>query len=646
MANFPTVQSALIPLALSLLVTCCGYISFEPYLPQEQDTGAGTDLDTDSDTDSDSDSDTDTDSDADIDTDSETDTGTDCECTMTTWLEDSAAHFTDNDPTPISTHVITPGSVVPTAYRTGGWLMTGHPGMVIADPDSATWADVMAAGETGRKISGDLSENWKQGIPLGLGIANDDNFTVGFYGEIELEHAQTYAFTIDVDDAAILEIHDGTAWQRIASAAFGITTVYFTVLDPGWHPIRVAVSEATGNGLFELRWEAPSVPLEVVPSKRLRLPLSDQTIGLEMLGHGLEYNAWFSGHRLDSTSVNHDWGDGGFPAEIGVVNDDEFSVRWVGQVRTALSGDYDFRYVTDDGQRLWIDGVELLNNWDDNAYDNTTGTIWLEQGWHDIVVDQTENNGSAQALLHFGAASPELANTIIPADRFRPTTRANLSSTGNADYPIQPFVQGGETNAYLHVAAPRNHTIDSVDVCFSINGDSGDYEITLHHPNGVTSELIQDNQNDDEICYLNLFTFDGLVAGGEWRLQFVDTENNDTGTIDYWSVVVHHLPPNGTPWDPGAHYVSQVFDAGVFSLFGELTYDVTLPINAGVTLTTRSADSLADLDTASWSAPLASSELITSPANRYFQYRVQFDSGDTQQGSLDRVEIEYCPCEE
>ena len=41
--------------------------------------------------------------------------------------------------------------------------------------------------------------------------------------------------------------------------------------------------------------------------------------------------------------------------------------------------------------------------------------------------------------------------------------------------------------------------------------------------------------------------------------------------------------------------------------------------------------------------PVASGEMITSDDGRYLQYRAVFVGGETQQGSLDSINICYCP---
>ena len=72
--------------------------------------------------------------------------------------------------------------------------------------------------------------------------------------------------------------------------------------------------------------------------------------------------------RVDPT-VNFTWGTASPAAG---VTADNFSVRWTGRVQAPVTGTYRFTTVSDDGIRLWINGVRVINNWTDHS--STTDT--------------------------------------------------------------------------------------------------------------------------------------------------------------------------------------------------------------------------------------------------------------------------------
>ena len=56
-------------------------------------------------------------------------------------------------------------------------------------------------------------------------------------------------------------------------------------------------------------------------------------------------------------------------------------MRWTGQVQAPVTGNYTFSTVTDDGVRLWINGVLLIDAWTDQAAKtNTAAPIALVAG--------------------------------------------------------------------------------------------------------------------------------------------------------------------------------------------------------------------------------------------------------------------------
>ena len=99
----------------------------------------------------------------------------------------------------------------------------------------------------------------------------------------------------------------------------------------------------------------------------------------------------------DDADVNFDWGTGaagpGLPA-------DGFSVRWT-RTQTFAAGTYNFVMGTDDGGRLYIDNVLVLDRWVYQSYPTPQPSVQktLTQGPHTIRVEYFEGNGYARATL-------------------------------------------------------------------------------------------------------------------------------------------------------------------------------------------------------------------------------------------------------
>src|SRR6185436_19575566 len=96
-----------------------------------------------------------------------------------------------------------------------------------------------------------------------------------------------------------------------------------------------------------------------------------------------------------------------------------FSVRWTGQVQPRFSETYTFRITSDDGVRLWVNNVQIINNWSNHAPTTNSGTIALVGGQrYDIRMEYFENTGGALAKLEWSSASQALQ--IVPQARLFP----------------------------------------------------------------------------------------------------------------------------------------------------------------------------------------------------------------------------------
>src|ERR1051325_2567475 len=112
--------------------------------------------------------------------------------------------------------------------------------------------------------------------------------------------------------------------------------------------------------------------------------------------------------RVDA-GVNFDWGTGSPDGSIGA---DQFSVRWTGQVQPRYTQTYTFYTTTDDGVRLWANGVLVVDHSADQGATEWSGAIALTAGQkYNLQMDYYENGGGASAKLSW--SNPSQENTII-----------------------------------------------------------------------------------------------------------------------------------------------------------------------------------------------------------------------------------------
>jgi hypothetical protein len=123
--------------------------------------------------------------------------------------------------------------------------------------------------------------------------------------------------------------------------------------------------------------------------------------------------------RQDAT-INFDWGGGppapGLPA-------DGFSARWT-RTDTLPAGIYRFSGQSDDGIRVWLDGVPIVDKWV-NQNDTFSTDRLLVSGAHQIRVEYFENGGGAVAKFGYQRIS-----ATGPIDTWTGEYFANRTLTG------------------------------------------------------------------------------------------------------------------------------------------------------------------------------------------------------------------------
>lgn len=114
--------------------------------------------------------------------------------------------------------------------------------------------------------------------------------------------------------------------------------------------------------------------------------------------------------RIDPT-VNFNWGLG---SPIVGIGNETFSVRWAGKLVPASSDTYTFYVKSDDGARLWVDNVQILNNWvDQGATEKASIPITLTGGeQYDVKLEYYDNIFDAVVELRY--SSPSVTKQIIP----------------------------------------------------------------------------------------------------------------------------------------------------------------------------------------------------------------------------------------
>ena len=126
--------------------------------------------------------------------------------------------------------------------------------------------------------------------------------------------------------------------------------------------------------------------------------------------------------------IDFNWGDPGGPDPA--VGDDNFSVRWTGEIEVAFSEAYTFYTNSADGVRLWVDGQKLVDNWTDHGNTENSGRIDLAAGnVYSLQMEYYESGDGAVVELLW--SSPSTPEQIVPQAALSPPIRASSPSPAN-----------------------------------------------------------------------------------------------------------------------------------------------------------------------------------------------------------------------
>ena len=158
--------------------------------------------------------------------------------------------------------------------------------------------------------------------------------------------------------------------------------------------VRMEFYERGGGAVARLRWQIPGdTSFVAVPASRLFVP----AVGGVLTGRYFN-NTSMSGTPVLTRIEAIDFGWGTGSPGTG-VNQNNFSVRWVGTRSFATTRSYAFTATADDGVRVFLDGTQIINQWRDQSPTTYTVNRQVTAGNHQVRMDYYENGGGAVARL-------------------------------------------------------------------------------------------------------------------------------------------------------------------------------------------------------------------------------------------------------
>jgi YVTN family beta-propeller protein len=333
------------------------------------------------------------------------------------WLTPSSSSFV-----PVPASVLHPLTTTPPGSGTG--------------LSASYYNNITLAGAPALSRTENIDFAWGAAAPSPAVAA--DGFSARWNGEIEAPVAGTYSLQTLSDDGVRVWV-DGTLvidnWTNHGPVVDTSANLSWTAGQR--HTLRVEYYENVGGADMHLRWLVPGTGAHVaVPTTALYPPAGAPPGGN---GTGL-YGSYFNTMTLTGAAVltrteavDTDWG----VASPGTgVNADGFSVRWTGRIEAPTAGSYTLQTISDDGIRVWVDDVLLIDNWTNHGpmTDNSIPLTWTAGQQHSVRIEYYENGGGATARFRW----------------MTPGTGSFVDVPAGALYPEVPGAGTGLSGSYFN----------------------------------------------------------------------------------------------------------------------------------------------------------------------------------------------------
>lgn len=236
-----------------------------------------------------------------------------------------------------------------------------------------------------------IAFDWTEEPPLEppFSVRWEGAFLASEYGDYTFEVRAPGSMTLRIDDLEVARTEDGIGAGHLQLAG-------------GFHDLEVTAVITEAGGPVHVAVRGPGLPGSPIPTSHL--------YNLEVPPNGLVgYYRRGTGWEGPPQAIQVDWFL--FPNDILPA---PFSIEWRGKIHAPVTGLYTFGTNSDDGSYVYLDGQLVVDNGGSHGSRYREGQIFLEEGYHDIVVQYFQEIGSREMELWW--TPPGGPREIVPLE--------------------------------------------------------------------------------------------------------------------------------------------------------------------------------------------------------------------------------------
>lgn len=280
-----------------------------------------------------------------------------------------------------------------------------------------------------KRIDSQVAFNFEYAAPAGAeGQIEPETFSEQWTGYIQVPVTGEYTFKTLSDDGVVLTIDDTTLIDRWDYVSMEYTIGTPIYLEAGkMYSFTLKHQQMPLFSAVFLFWEANGVTTGLVPSSAFyvtketydanKTPVFVNELSRTGTGLNKQFFDGAEGLRDDDAdvvelggNVNYLWEDGSPDSS---VLGDAFSARMTGYLEGKFTEATTLEVIVDDGIRVWIDDVKIIDSWEANSDTVVKGAFNMVRGQkHKIVIEYNDLGGGATCIMRWQGPSQELQ--VIP----------------------------------------------------------------------------------------------------------------------------------------------------------------------------------------------------------------------------------------